>query len=252
MPHQKPSSFNLDTDYGYEKLRQIEQEQANLSQAEKENHSVTTNVGTGLMTAKAFEKWKKEKDSNTINPFSEIEGKFDATASSLSDKIDAAADVGNIKKVERLTKKLEKAGGGLEDSLGGGGGGLNYGAGAITAAQQLPGIISNFSDRPTTGGEANSIIANTTMSFAQIGLSVGGPWGAAIGAVAGAATGIISNAGWYDEVLADNDAQVTKGLEQDRKDRMRDYIKNRTSDQLEAEGKAYSRALGYSGRSLTA
>ena len=228
-----PGGFNLDTDYGYEKLRQIEEKQANLSQAEKERENEPSFLSK-FNTPDAFEAWKKRKE----NPYSDFTPYAGEVAKNLNPDVDF--NTVNGESVEGPSSPATPSADG----------GLNWGAGGMEALKQLPSVIDNFSGKPTTSGEAQGNIANNALSGASIGMQVGGPWGAAIGAVALGVGTAVSNSGWYDEVLADNDRAVEKGLDQGKQDRMRDYISNKTSDQLKAEGKAYARALGYSDRTL--
>ena len=79
-------------------------------------------------------------------------------------------------------------------------------------------------------------------------MSVGGPWGAAIGGVAGFIGGALSSSGWFDKKLEKEDRETLLALEQDKKDRMRDYVKGKTQDELKAQADIYAQALGYSNR----
>lgn len=233
IPNYKPLNYNLDTKDAESRMFDIfkETNKPNRSAAQNELYGggnlldekpkEETSYIDNMATPDAFESWlkKKDKEKETASPSTPIDFNKDEGPSSPVD-------------VEEASK-------------------FDAGAGGLAALNQLPGIVNNLSQKPTTGGEANNRNFTSAMQFGQIGMAAGGPVGLAVGAFAGWATSAISQQGWFKEQLKKNDELVAKKEEEAVQQRKNDYVGNRTSDQLKAEAQAYAQALGYSGQGLT-
>jgi hypothetical protein len=231
----KSSNLNLDTTLGFERLREIEQEQANLTEAQKEEKRKKEKEKRLGLSMDGFESWQNK---NRTKPYEQAMGQI---GKSWSEKT-------NIDFSQAPGYEQGPSSSATPPSAGGG---ANFGAGALSALQQAPAIISNLSEKPTSNGEKNAMILNSTAQFAQIGGSIVPGWGHAIGAVVGAGAGFIGQSGWYNDKVEKENALMVADLQKSKQQRMEEYMQGKTSDQLKAEAKAYAKALGYSDRGLT-
>jgi len=231
-----PLNYNLDTDESKAKLFDLEekQRQANMTEAQKEQEGYGTDKAkkkqNQFATPDAFEAWVQKQEIQNATA-------WDGKSFAKPQNAEVDFNTVNGQSVEGPSSPAT-----LPTE------GLDWGAGGLTALQQAPGIIANLGTEVDSQGGANAKLLNSTAQFAQIGMSVGGPWGAAIGGVAGFIGGALSSSGWFDKKLEKEDRETLLALEQDKKDRMRDYVKGKTQDELKAQADIYAQALGYSNR----
>ncbi len=169
------------------------------------------NQGFGNLSADGFEVWKKDREGSYETG---SEKRFTSKTDRISDRIDRAADSGNIEKVDRLTDKLNKAGEKFDDNQGEGISGskvAGYADLAIGAYQIAGNFQGDQFDTSAEGGgpgKAGGAIVKGTADGAAAGM-VFGPWGAAVGALAG---GLASTIGHSKAMKEWREKQVKHNL----------------------------------------
>lgn len=241
-------AFNFDTKNAENKLQ--EYNKSKLDEEEEENASVTgVDKFTNSNVAELLKSREPEYNSRDLKRHDRISNRFDAKANRLSNRMDKAYDAGNEIKGDRLSAKLKDAGDDLAGDISGSVS-ADWGGGAMAAAAAAPGIIDNFTNKPTDKGGINASNLKSTMDFAGIGGAIVPGWGHLIGAAVGFGAGVISNAGIIDEQNQIADNKVRKENRDAIQSRMDQYMDKKTSIQLSAEKDAYAKSLGYSPRSL--
>ena len=116
-------------------------------------------------------------------------------------------------------------------------------SGGIAALGELPNVIQNFGTDPRSEKEATGKVLSMAASGAKIG-SVAGPWGALAvgGAMAGA--GLISNAGWKQDKVREDDEEAVDEEEERIAERQSNFYHNKTTEQIKAERDLFANANG--------
>lgn len=166
-----------------------------------------------------------------------LENKIDKNIKKTFDKINKAKDVEKAAKIRtRMEAKTDRLKSKLGDAIKGENAmPVDWASGGIAAAQQLPGLISNFSNDPTSKEEYDANRLSTVMSAAQIG----GSFLPGIGHVAGAAAGFIASTlrhqDWKEDVVKENDKQTIAELNRRKADRLMNWYQGSTLKDLETE-----------------
>ena len=235
-----PFSYNIDPEEARARLYEsiMKQKENGQTQAEIQQQQDTYDDLSGSNVQKIITSTNK---NDTTAKQLRLEKRFDTRAERLSNRIDRAANRGNVEKAGKLTEKLENLEMGGEATA-------DWAGGGLTALQMAPSIIANLSQKPTTGGEANTKVLNSAAQFAQIGGAIAPGLGHFLGAVGGTLIGGITNKGWFDDVLKEEGKAITEAQAKERKQRLDMYMSEQTGDKLQSQTDAYAKALGYSDR----
>lgn len=180
---------------------------------------------------------------NTGNPLEQVKYGLGETESikagqGIIDRFSAGQDKINEDlglKTDALKDKLENP---PESDLG------KFGGAGIDALGEVPKLINAFDDKPKSGKEATGQVLQGAASGAKIGANFG-PWGMAVGAVAGAGAGIIAGAGWKDALLEEEDKLAQEELDNTKMERARNYYLNSSSEQLQSQLNLHKKINGY-------
>lgn len=163
----------------------------------------------------------------------------------IKGRINKNLEKGDLDKVAKLRSKLDdnaaSLGSDISDSVS-----ADWGAGAVSALGQAPGIVANLSQKPTTQGEAKAKALSSTMQFAQIGGAILPGWGHLIGAATGFTAGVLGNKNMDKKQMAIADAETDAAYDEDVEERMRAHFDSKTAKQMKAQYDTVREANGYS------
>jgi hypothetical protein len=98
---------------------------------------------------------------------------------------------------------------------------------------------SNFQNTAASTKESQGQIVSSTLKGAALGLQIGGPWGAAIGAVGGAALGFIDMKGDQKKRSTAEDKQYREALEIQKNQRKEAYLMQKGKQASQIQGGMY-------------
>lgn len=174
--------------------------------------------------------------SLSSNPNSQKAKKVEAVPSLASTGVDVAKSAISSGVADAGSDAVEEGASSLKGNLGSAG---------ISALEELPNVIQNFSDKAESKEEATGKVLSLAGSSAKIG-SAFGPLGTGIGAGVGAIAGLIGNAGWERDKIKEDDKDLTKKLDDEVEERKRQYYLNSSAQSIQADRNLMLRSNGYS------
>jgi hypothetical protein len=178
-----------------------------------------------------------DPETRRNNRINNLQNRIDKNIQKTYDKINKVQDV---EKAAQIRAKMEAKTDRLKDKLGdtvkgNAGTQVDWASGAVTAAMAAPGLISNFTNDPTSKEEYDANRLSTTMTAAQIG----GSFVPIVGHLAGAAAGFIASTlrhkDWKEDVVKENDKQTLAELNREKADRLMNWYQSSTLKDLETE-----------------